>query len=57
MIIEPTTDVHALEYAGFWRRLGAFLIDVFIVSVIIQMLFRSISHGVHRDLTGCRRSL
>jgi uncharacterized RDD family membrane protein YckC len=39
MIIEPTTDVHALEYAGFWRRLGAFLIDVFIVSVIIQMLF------------------
>lgn len=37
--IEQITSALALEYAGFWRRFVAFMIDVFILSILIQMLF------------------
>jgi uncharacterized RDD family membrane protein YckC len=30
---KQTTEPIALEYAGFWRRLGAFVIDMIIVSL------------------------
>jgi len=30
---KQTTEPVALEYAGFWRRLGAFIIDIIIISI------------------------
>jgi len=30
---KQATDPIALEYAGFWRRLGAFIIDVIVISI------------------------
>lgn len=37
--MEQTTGAHALEYAGFWRRLGAFLIDAILLSILMRLLF------------------
>jgi uncharacterized RDD family membrane protein YckC len=37
--MEQTTGAHALEYAGFWPRLGAFLIDALLLSMILRILF------------------
>jgi uncharacterized RDD family membrane protein YckC len=36
--MEQTSGAHALEYAGFWRRFAAFVIDAVIVSLLIRVL-------------------
>jgi len=37
--MEQLSGAHALEYAGFWRRFGAFIIDAILLSIIIRILF------------------
>ena len=36
--MEQSSGAHALEYAGFWRRLAAFAIDVLILSLTFRIL-------------------
>jgi hypothetical protein len=36
--LESTTDAPALEFAGFWRRLGAFIIDALIVGAVVGII-------------------
>ena len=37
--MEQTPGAHALEYAGFWRRFAAFVIDFLILSIAFRILF------------------
>ncbi|MCL1885573.1 MAG: RDD family protein [Dehalococcoidia bacterium] len=37
--MEQNTGAHALEYAGFWRRFGAFVVDAMLISIVISMIF------------------
>ncbi len=37
--MERSSGAGALEFAGFWRRLAAFVLDVIIIGVIISILF------------------
>lgn len=37
--MEQVSGAHALEYAGFWRRFAAFMIDAIILSIIVRILF------------------
>lgn len=37
--MEQNSSAHALEYAGFWRRLVAFVVDAMLLSVIICIMF------------------
>jgi uncharacterized RDD family membrane protein YckC len=37
--MEQTSSAPALEFAGFWRRLAAYLIDILILSAISSMIF------------------
>jgi uncharacterized RDD family membrane protein YckC len=37
--MEQTSGAHALEYAGFWRRLAASIIDSILLSLAIRLLF------------------
>jgi uncharacterized RDD family membrane protein YckC len=45
--MEQLTGAHALEYAGFWRRFAAFIIDAVLLSIIIRILFPF--HGLGFD--------
>jgi len=37
--MEQTSGAHALEYAGFWRRFAAFIIDAVLLSILTSVLF------------------
>ncbi len=37
--MQQTSGAHALEYAGFWQRLAAFVIDSAIVSFVVRVMF------------------
>ncbi len=37
--MQQTSGAHALEYAGFWPRLAAFVIDGFIVGFVVRVMF------------------
>jgi uncharacterized RDD family membrane protein YckC len=39
--MQQTSGAHALEYAGFWRRFAAFVIDVIIIYIVVRLLFPS----------------
>jgi uncharacterized RDD family membrane protein YckC len=39
MNMQQTSGAHALEYAGFWLRFAAFVIDGFIVGFVIKVMF------------------
>jgi uncharacterized RDD family membrane protein YckC len=42
-IVQQKRDTYALEFAGFWRRLAAFLIDIFALSVICSVIILTIA--------------
>jgi uncharacterized RDD family membrane protein YckC len=44
--MEQKSDAAALEFAGFWRRLGAFLLDAIFLSILTSVLlpFRNLPH-------------
>ena len=33
------TGAHAVEYAGFWRRIAAFMVDAMLISIVIGIIF------------------
>ena len=53
MLSEKRKDPIALEFAGFWRRLGAFVIDLFVLGAAASFLtpFHWFGFGNFFDLT------
>jgi len=45
--LAPITDASALEFAGFWRRLAAFIIDL-ATGTIISMIFYPLLHFIRQ---------